>query len=142
MCGAPLSRRAALQHRHVTALHVSYNKLAALPAELARLEALTLLGTCPHAGRAPPGAPLRPRAALTASGRADATHNKISEVHELVCTLPRLGALELAFNCLRCLPDGVGKLTSLDRLTLQVCAHAPRCGRRPGGVAMGGGAVH
>ena len=63
-------------------------------------------------------------------------------MHELVCTLPRLGALELAFNCLRRLPDVVSKLTSLDRLTLQVRAHAPvRKAARWGGDERRGGAL-
>lgn len=105
-----------MQHRHVCALHISYNKLVALPAELAHLECLTLIGELAR----PPNSSF-PR--LTASNCADATHNEIAEVHEQVCTLPRLNALELAFNRLQRLPDDLGKLTSLDRLTLQV-AHA------------------
>jgi Leucine-rich repeat (LRR) protein len=107
-----------VQHRHVCALHISYNKLVALPAELAHLECLTLIGIDELAR--PPNSSF-PR--LTASNCADATHNEIAEVHEQVCTLPRLNVLELAFNRLQRLPDDLGKLTSLDRLTLQV-AHA------------------
>jgi hypothetical protein len=50
----------------------------------------------------------------------DVSHNEITSIHEDVCSLSRLKVLEAGFNCLAVLPDSIGNLASLDRLTLQV----------------------
>lgn len=81
------------QVAQLTALTISLNDIVELPAEMCLLSALTSL---------------------------DASNNEIGHIHAAALHLPHLQELGLAFNRLVDLPNDLGNLTTLHRLTLQV----------------------